>query len=92
MATEKTVIYCGSLSVSGSGSLRIPCRGQPIEVEVNFSDPPPPNPGCGPHIEDTIDIEVEPKLKPFPMWTIRIAWNVVSSNVREIAWKATVLV
>jgi len=89
--TDKTIVYCGTLSVCGSGNLSIPCRGQPIEVEVNFSDPPPPKPGCGPVIEDSLDIQVEPQLKPFPLWAIKITWNVVSGNVREIAWKATVL-
>ena len=86
---KKNVNY-GSLTVSGTGFITIPCRGHPWEVEVSFSDPLPPGP-CGPVIDDTVEIEIEQTLKPFPLWGIKISWEIKSGSVREIAWRATVI-
>lgn len=88
---KRSTVYYGTLTVSGKGSLMIPCRGKPYEVEVGFSDPVPPSPGCGPTPVDTVDIEIEHIKMPFPLYAIRISWEVNSSNIREITWKATVL-
>lgn len=87
----RTVTYYGTLTVSGNGEMKIPCRGRPLEVEVYFSDPVPPKPGCGPVVDDTVDIEIDHLLRPFPLWALKISWEVHGSNIREIAWSATVL-
>lgn len=87
---KKSINYYGALTVSGTGNLKIPCRGRPWEVEVSFSDPPPPPPGCGPVIDDTVDIEIDHLLHPFPLWAIKISWE-VHSSIREITWRATVI-
>lgn len=89
---KRTTTYCGTLTVSGSGEMKIPCRGRPLEVEVGFSDPVPPKPGCGPDIDDTVEIEIDHLIKPFPLWALNISWDVHGSNVREITWSATVIV
>jgi hypothetical protein len=88
---QRTVTYYGTLTVSGSGEMKIPCRGRPLEVEVSFSDPVPPKPGCGPDVDDMVEIEIDHLIKPFPLWAIKISWEVHGSNIREIAWSATVL-
>jgi len=88
---RKKTYYYGSLTVSGEGSIKIPCRGRPLEVEVSFSDNTPPKPGCGPQIDDSVEIDIEQMVKPFPLWAIKISWDINSGNVREISWKATVI-
>lgn len=85
-----TITYYGVLTVTGDGTLKFPCRGRPWEVEVSFSDPVPPKPGCGPATEDSVDIAID-QLKPFPLWAIAISWSIKSGNVREISWQATVI-
>ena len=81
----------GSLTVSGFGTIKIPCRGRPLEIAVGFSDPLPLPSGCGPIEEDTVDIAIDQLLKPFPLWAIKISWDIKSGNVREIVWDATIL-
>lgn len=88
---RRTVVYYGVLTVCGTGTLKIPCRGRPWEVEVSFSDPCPPKPGCGPCDEDTVDIEIDHLIHPFPLWAVKISWEIKSGNIREITWKATVI-
>jgi len=88
---ERITNYYGSLTVSGSGNLKIPCRGRPWEVEVGFSDQTPPPPGCGPVLQDTVDIAIVSLIDPFPLWAIQIAWDVHSGNIREIVWRAAVV-
>jgi 8-oxo-dGTP pyrophosphatase MutT (NUDIX family) len=88
---KRTVTYSGTLTVSGEGDIKIPCRGRPLEVEVGFCDPVPPKAGCGNDAEDIVEIEIDHILKPFPLWAVKIAWEIHSGNVREISWSATVL-
>lgn len=88
---KRTVTYYGTITVSGEGEMKIPCRGRPLEVEVYFSDPVPPKPGCGPDTDDTVEIEIDHLLKPFPLWALKISWDIHSGNIREISWSATVL-
>jgi hypothetical protein len=88
---RRKVTYYGSLTVTGTGCLKIPCRGRPWEVEVGFSDPVPPKPGCGPDVDDTVEIEIDHLLHPFPLWAIKICWDIHSGNIREIVWRATVI-
>lgn len=88
---KRTVTYSGNLTVSGEGELKIPCRGRPLEVEVGFCDPTPPKPGCGNTQEDEVKIEIDHLLKPFPLWALKLSWDIHNGNVREIAWSATVL-
>lgn len=89
---KRTVTYYGTLTVSGDGEMKIPCRGRPLEVEVSFSDPVPPKPGCGPDTDDIVEIEIDHLIKPFPLWAIKISWEIHSGNIREISWSATVLI
>jgi len=91
-SNKQEVVYYGELIASGSGSIRIPCRGHPIEVDVHFSDTNPPPPGCGPIPVDTVDIEIEPYLPTshFPLWAIKITWD-IQSGIRDIAWSSTVI-
>ena len=79
----------GTLTVSGEGMITIPCRGQPLEVEVSFIDDPTKM-GCGPQDDDEIEIEVVRIKKPFPLWALRITWEIKGSNARELEWKTTV--
>ena len=88
---KKSSTYYGVLTVAGEGSLKIPCRGRPWEVEVGFSDNTPPKLGCGPQTDDEVEIEIDHLGKPFPLWAIKISWNIKSGNVREISWRATVV-
>lgn len=88
---QRTVTYYGTLTVNGTGEMKIPCHGRPLEVEVYFSDPVPPKPGCGPDVDDTVEIEIDHLLRPFPLWALKISWEVHGSNIREISWSATVL-
>ena len=88
---KRVMYYYGTLTVSGDGNIKIPCRGRPLEVEVSFSDSAPPKPGCGPQTDDTVEIEIDQLLRPFPLWAIKISWDIKSGNVREISWKATVV-
>lgn len=79
----------GTLTVSGDGRLEVPCRGQPVEVEVSFIDDPTKM-GCGPQDDDEVEIEVIRIRKPFPLWALRITWRIRGSNAREIEWTTTV--
>ena len=88
---QQEVDYFGALTVSGTGEIKIPCRGQPKEVEVGFSDPVPPKPGCGPVVDDIVNIEIEHLSQPFPLWALKISWEIQGGNVREIAWRTTVI-
>lgn len=88
---RRQVNYYGVLTVSGTGELKIPCRGRPWEVEVSFSDPTPPPSGCGPAPVDTVDIMIDHLLNPFPIWAIKISWEINTGSIREIAWRATVI-
>ena len=87
---EKKVNYYGVLTVSGEGEIKIPCRGSPLEVEVGFSNPTPPRPSCGPILDDTVEIEIDHLLSPFPLWAIKISWDINTGSVREIYWRAKV--
>jgi hypothetical protein len=88
---KKTVTYSGTLTVSGSGEMTIPCRGRPLEVEAGFSDPVPPKPGCGPSGDDLVEIELDRMKKPFPLWAVKISWDIKSGNIREISWSVKVV-
>jgi hypothetical protein len=87
---QRIVDYFGALTVSGTGEIKIPCRGRPQEVEVGFSDPVPPKPGCGPSVDDIVNIEIEHLARPFPLWALKISWEIQGGNVREISWRTTV--
>lgn len=86
---EGTLTY-GILTVSGTGDLRIPCRGRPLEVQVSFTDSPPPPP-CGPVVPDEVEISIDHLVHPFPLWAIKIGWEIHSGGIREISWRATVV-
>lgn len=86
---QKTISYYGSLTVSSNGIIKIPCRGRILEVEVSFSDIPPS--GCGPTPVDTLDIEIEQLVHPFPLYAVKITWDINTGGVREIEWRATVI-
>lgn len=88
---KKTTYYYGSLTVSNEGEIKIPCRGRPLEVEVGFSDPTPPPVGCSPVLTDTVEIEIDHLLHPFPLWAIKISWDINLGSVREIYWRAKVV-
>lgn len=88
---RREVEYFGALTVSGIGEIRIPCRGRPLQIQVGFSDPVPPKSGCGPVVDDIVNIELEHLARPFPLWVLKISWEIQGSNVREIAWTAVVL-
>lgn len=79
----------GTMTVSGDGEIKIPTRGRPLEVQVSFSDPPPPPPVCGPAIDDEVEIEIEHFAHPFPLWVVKISWEIHSGGAREIYWQAT---
>ena len=79
----------GTLTVSGEGMITIPCRGQPVEVEVSFIDDPSKM-GCGPQEEDEVEIEVIRIKKPFPLWALRITWTIKGANSRELEWRTTI--
>lgn len=91
MGNKRSVTYKGSMTVNGTGELKIPCRGRPYEVSVRFVDPALPVP-CAPTTEDTIEIEIDYLRRPFPLWAIKISWDIASGNIREVMWDAITIV
>jgi hypothetical protein len=88
---KKKTVYYGVLTVNDTGEIKIPVRGRPLEVQVGFSDPTPPPSSCGPVTPDVVDIEIDHLHSPFPLWAIKISWDINSGGIREIAWRATVV-
>jgi hypothetical protein len=87
---KRKVTYYGTMTVGGTGEIKIPCRGRPLEVEVGFSTPLPP-PTCGPIIDDEVEIAINHLINPFPIWAIKISWEIHSGHIRELAWRAVVV-
>lgn len=89
-AVRRTILY-GNLTVSGEGSILIPIRGgTPTEAEARFIGARSRKMGCGPITEDQLEVSLE-KKSPFPLWSVRLSWDIRSGNVRDIEWRVKVL-
>lgn len=74
----------GAALVDGEGSLVIVFRFRPSFVEVEFLDPGPTPPMCGP-ITDHCSVEVVDIGFLFrPIWALQITW--VTAEQRVLGW------
>lgn len=81
----------GELTVSGTGEIIIPLRGdKPEDVTASFVGAPPPKIGCGPIVDDEVTITLE-RLLPFPIWQVRLSWNIGSGNIRGLEWSVNII-
>jgi hypothetical protein len=88
---DRKVTMFGELTVSGEGEIVIPIRGgRPMEAESHFIGEVPPKMGCGPITSDELTVSLE-KMGIFPLWQVRLGWNVKSGNIRGLAWSVKVL-
>ena len=83
----------GELTVSGEGEIIIPIRGgKPEGAEANFvgGNMMFSKMGCGPITEDELTVTLE-KKNPFPIWQVRLSWNIRSGNIRGLEWAVKVI-